>query len=156
MNKKIFIFIGILIIIVLGAIFLRNKQVSDSTPSTSSGQESSPQAAPIQAPDLAPSPIPTPISNPIPAPLPTPAPVSISIQNFKFNPDHITVKKRTTVTWANNDGAPHTITADQGTGPASGTLNSGDTYSYTFNAAGTFDYHCSIHPSMHGNVTVVE
>ena len=59
-----------------------------------------------------------------------------------------------TVVWTNNDSVGHTITADQGAGPASGVINHGETYAFTFNTPGTFSYHCSIHPSMKGTVIV--
>ena len=90
------------------------------------------------------------------APTQTPTEVFITIQNFQFNPSVLTVKQGAKVTWTNNDGASHTISTDQGSGPASGPLGQGNTYSYTFNIVGTFAYHCSIHPSMHGSVVVAK
>lgn len=89
-----------------------------------------------------------------PPPIQTSAKSDVSISNFSFNPGSTTVNKGTTVVWTNNDSAGHTVTADQGAGPASGLLNPGETYSYTFNEPGTFNYHCSVHPSMKGTVTV--
>jgi plastocyanin len=82
------------------------------------------------------------------------APVSTStveISNFAFNPATITVSKGATVTWTQKDDAPHTVT---GTGFDSGTLAKGQTFSHTFNDAGTFDYGCSIHSGMRGKVIV--
>lgn len=80
---------------------------------------------------------------------------SVSIQNFAFSPADITVKKGTTVTWTNKDSATHTVTeTDSQKGPDSGNLASGKTYSFTFDALGTFKYHCAIHSSMVGTVTV--
>jgi plastocyanin len=55
------------------------------------------------------------------------------------------------VTWTNNDSVAHTVT---GTDFASSQLAPGSTFSHKFTTAGSFDYHCSIHPSMTGNVTV--
>lgn len=82
---------------------------------------------------------------------------SVTIQNFAFNPSDITVKKGTTVTWTNQDSTGHTVTESDGqTGPASQVLGSGQTYSFTFNQAGTFHYHCTIHSEMTGSVTVTE
>jgi plastocyanin len=78
---------------------------------------------------------------------------TVSIANFSFSPSSLMVTKGTTVTWTNNDSAPHTVTADDGSF-TSGTLNQGDTYSYTFDAAGTINYHCSIHPMMKASVMV--
>jgi len=80
-------------------------------------------------------------------------PASVGISNFSFNPKKLTVKIGTTVTWTNDDPAPHTIAFADFT---SQTLNTGDTYSYTFTQAGTYDYYCSIHPSMKGQIIVAQ
>ena len=80
----------------------------------------------------------------------------VSIMDFAFSPEKITVKKGTTVTWTNNDSAKHTIKADSGTGPASNLLANGDTYTYTYNEVGSFGYHCEPHPYMKGTVEVTE
>jgi plastocyanin len=106
-------------------------------------------------------------SNPNPTPPPTsqtsPPPSSsqnqttankVDIKNMIFTPAQVTVKKGETVTWTNNDSTAHTVTADKGTGPDSGTIQPGGTYSYTFNDAGSFQYHCVFHSSMHGTVVV--
>ena len=82
---------------------------------------------------------------------------SVTINNFAFSPSNITVKKGETVTWTNKDTVPHTVIEnDSQPGPSSNTLNSGEKYSFTFTAAGTFQYHCSIHPDMKGTVVVTE
>jgi plastocyanin len=82
----------------------------------------------------------------------------VTIQNFAFSPASITVKAGTTVTWTNNDSAAHTVTENDGKsgGPASGDVNPGSTYSFTFKTAGTYQYHCAIHPSMTGTVVVTQ
>ena len=79
----------------------------------------------------------------------------VDINNFVFNPSVLNVKVGTKVTWTNNDSVVHTITGDNG-GPTSSDINPGSKYSYTFNTAGTFPYHCSIHTSMHGSVKVTQ
>lgn len=79
---------------------------------------------------------------------------TVSIQNFAFSPATIKVKVGTKVTWTNKDSAAHTVTGDSSDGPASGTLAQDATYSFTFTKAGTFNYACSIHPSMKGTVIV--
>ncbi|RME88605.1 MAG: hypothetical protein D6770_06610, partial [Anaerolineae bacterium] len=78
---------------------------------------------------------------------------SVTIQNFAFSPSSLEIKVGTTVTWTNMDSAPHTVTADDGSFD-SGTLRNGDSFSFTFNEAGTFAYHCSIHPYMTASITV--
>ncbi len=80
---------------------------------------------------------------------------SVTVQNFAFSPADITVKKGTAVTWTNKDGATHTVSESDGkTGPNSGSLDSGKSYSFTFNTVGMFKYRCDIHPEMTGTVTV--
>jgi plastocyanin len=78
---------------------------------------------------------------------------SVEIVNFAFAPASLTVAAGTTVTWTNNDSASHTVTADNGSF-TSDKLANGATFSQTFTTAGTFTYHCSIHPSMTATVTV--
>lgn len=77
---------------------------------------------------------------------------AVSIENLSFNPTTVEVKVGDTVTWTNNDGVSHTVTGDSGLD--SGTLAAGATYSKTFDAAGTYEYGCSIHPDMKGTVVV--
>jgi plastocyanin len=85
----------------------------------------------------------------------TPAPAQgsndVSIQNFAFNPATLTVKKGATVTWTNNDPAQHQIKSATFN---SSQLGKGQSFSFTFNDAGTFDYSCAIHPSMLGKIIV--
>ena len=78
---------------------------------------------------------------------------AVSIASFSFQPAALTVAVGTTVTWTNNDSASHTVTADDGSFE-SGRLANGGTFSQTFATAGTFAYHCAIHSSMKGTITV--
>ncbi|MBI5754140.1 cupredoxin family copper-binding protein [Candidatus Peregrinibacteria bacterium] len=82
--------------------------------------------------------------------------VNVAIKDFAFAPNAITIKKGTKITWTNYDGAAHTVTGDAAGGPDSDSLNSGGTYSYTFDKAGTFSYYCKFHPNMKATVTVTE
>ncbi|HEX7498068.1 MAG TPA: cupredoxin domain-containing protein [Candidatus Limnocylindrales bacterium] len=79
---------------------------------------------------------------------------AVSISNFAFAPLAITVPVGTTVTWTNQDSADHTIVSDDGKTFTSTNVAKGATYSFTFAAAGTFAYHCGIHPTMKGTVIV--
>ncbi len=79
--------------------------------------------------------------------------VDVSIQSFAFNPDTIEVAFGTTVRWTNLDAVAHTSTSDSAVWD-SGNLNQGQDYSFTFDSSGTFPYHCSIHPTMKGEITV--
>ena len=78
----------------------------------------------------------------------------VTVQGFAFGPASITVNTGDSVTWTNKDSTAHTVTADGGSFdqplPASG-----GTATITFNTAGTFPYHCTIHPNMHGTVVVL-
>jgi plastocyanin len=96
------------------------------------------------------------------APTPAPAPATggsgssggaqaVSIANFAFTPADLSVKVGDTVTWTNNDNVAHTVTFSSF---ASDQLAPGATYSHKFDTAGSFDYKCSIHPSMLGKITV--
>jgi len=80
---------------------------------------------------------------------------AVTIQNFAFNPATISVKVGTKVTWTNQDSAGHTVTFDTGS-DTSDTLATSATYDHTFDAAGSFTYHCKIHPTMKGTVTVTQ
>lgn len=75
---------------------------------------------------------------------------------LKFDPDSVTVSIGGTVTWTNSGTIAHTVVSDETGGPIkSSTLNKDDSYSATFDTAGTYHYHCSIHgPAMKGTVTV--
>lgn len=78
---------------------------------------------------------------------------TVGIDNFLYSPDPITVIVGTTITWTNDQGFDHTVTADDGSFD-SGDLATGDTFEHTFDAAGTFAYLCSIHPNMAGTIIV--
>lgn len=80
-------------------------------------------------------------------------PGSVRVVDYAFTPAEITVRAGETVTWTFADEAGHDVTAtDQSF--VSEVLGSGGTYSFTFPRAGTFEYFCSIHPSMKGAVVV--
>lgn len=84
------------------------------------------------------------------------ASATINIRDMMFTPSQITVQKGGIVTWTNNDSTTHTVVADLSNngGPASGNIAPGQNYSFTFNKTGSFQYHCSIHPSMRGTIVV--
>jgi plastocyanin len=108
--------------------------------------------APTVAPTVAPT---STTSAPTNTPSGSQAAVSVlgGYGGFSFSPSVLTIKVGTTVTWTNNTSAPHTVTSD--TGAFNGSLGrSGATFSFTFTRAGTFSYHCSIHPYMKATITV--
>lgn len=77
----------------------------------------------------------------------------VLIQGMAFSPSTITVSTNSTVTWTNKDAIGHTVTSDSGLFD-SGTVATNGTFSHTFATAGTFTYHCKIHPTMTGSVVV--
>jgi plastocyanin len=77
--------------------------------------------------------------------------VEVSINDFAFDPESVTISTGDTVRWTNMDSANHTAT---GSTFDSGILEEGDSYEFTFTETGTFEYYCSIHPEMEGTVTV--
>jgi len=76
---------------------------------------------------------------------------SVTIQGFAFNPSALTVSVGTTVSWTNEDSAPHGIKSANFN---SSILGQGQTFEYKFETAGTYDYSCSIHPYMTGQIIV--
>jgi plastocyanin len=89
------------------------------------------------------------------------APGSSVPNNAKFyEPPTLTVTKGTTVTWKNADSTLHTVTSGTAEGGESGTvfdssyMAAGKTFQWTFSDAGTFDYYCTLHPYMKGQVVV--
>ena len=77
----------------------------------------------------------------------------VTIDNFTFSPTPLSVAVGTTVTWTNRDDIPHSIVC-----PAlnvhSSALDTDDSFSFRFQAAGTYDYLCGIHPHMRGQIIV--
>jgi plastocyanin len=79
---------------------------------------------------------------------------AVTISNFKFSPGTITVKSGTKVTVANKDSTAHTATSDDGSSFSTGDIDPGSSKTITVSKAGTYAYHCSIHPFMHGTLVV--
>ena len=99
-------------------------------------------------------------SNSSPAPAPSGPTTGVTIpQNAStltvtaYNPNPVNVTVGTTVRWTNGDGVAHTSTATGGAWN-SGNMNNGATFDFKFQTAGTFAYHCTIHPNMVGTVVV--
>ena len=84
-----------------------------------------------------------------------PRAAKVEIVDFVYGPDPVTVQAGGKVIWLNQDSAPHTATAEDGSFDT-GTLEEGKLKSETFKRAGTYEYICQIHPDMHGTVEVVE
>ena len=78
---------------------------------------------------------------------------TVKIANFEFGPTTITVPVGASVTWTNTDDDAHSVVADN-KAFRSAPLDTGDSYTFTFAAAGTYGYHCGLHPQMVGKVVV--
>jgi plastocyanin len=81
-----------------------------------------------------------------------PSPGTVNMTYTSFTPSNLSVAKGSTVTWMNQDGITHTTTSDAGDWDLS--VPSGASKTVTFNTAGTFKYHCSIHSYMTGTIVV--
>jgi plastocyanin len=78
---------------------------------------------------------------------------AVSIDNFTFAPQRVTVKAGTTITWVNKDDIPHAV-ASTTKAFRSKTLDTDDKFSFTFTTAGVYEYFCSLHPHMTGTIVV--
>ena len=79
--------------------------------------------------------------------------VSVGIENFAFAPADVTAAVGETITWTNSDSAPHTATLDDGACDT-GNIAQNASAGLVFDAAGTYPYHCTIHPNMKGTITI--
>ena len=77
---------------------------------------------------------------------------SVNIADFSYVPSSTEVATNGFVKWTNNDGTAHTVTFDAG--PNCGNLGGGDSVTVEFTVAGSYPYHCAIHPDMTGTVEV--
>ena len=94
----------------------------------------------------------------------TPGIKNVSIVGIKsdksFNPNPINIDAGDSVTWTNSDNDIHTVTSGSDEGPSigqefdSGTLGEAQSFTHKFEKPGTYEYFCSIHPSMVGKVIV--
>ena len=78
----------------------------------------------------------------------------VTIADLKYSPTDVTVAAGAEVTWTNDDDAPHTVTFEDDAVTSSEEMAKGDTFSATFDKAGTYSYTCAIHPDMKATVTV--
>jgi plastocyanin len=84
---------------------------------------------------------------------PSAANAEVKIDNFSFGPQSLTVPVGATVIWTNRDDIPHTVVSTDGVFKSK-VRDTDETFSFTFDKAGTYPYYCSIHPKMTGKVVV--
>lgn len=83
--------------------------------------------------------------------------VEVSIENFAFSPETITVKPGATISVTNLDSVGHTLTADDGTSFDTGMLTNGESTTITApDEPGEYSFHCTPHPYMTGTIIVEE
>jgi plastocyanin len=78
--------------------------------------------------------------------------LAIMIDNFTFEPAQLVVKVGTTVTWKNRDDIPHTVVSAGKF--RSKTLDTDESFAFTFTMTGDYTYFCSLHPHMKGTIKV--
>jgi plastocyanin len=132
------------------------------TPAAAAATATPPRTATPPAATATPTRTPTPAATATPTRTLTPAVAAtgaagasaVRIVDFAFEPGTVTVAPGTTVTWTHGGSAPHTVTSTSGAFD-SGRLASGQSFSFKFDAPGTFDYRCEVHPArMSGRVVV--
>jgi plastocyanin len=143
-------------IFVLGACGTGTSPSSVATSATSAGPASAPaSAAPASAaPASAGAGGASTAAACAPAAAGTAPTVTVTIKNFAFSPEPVTVKVGDVIGWTNGDSADHTATLDDDSCTTDSIAN-GETESLVFTAPGTYPYHCKIHPTqMMGTITV--
>jgi plastocyanin len=78
--------------------------------------------------------------------------VAVTIGNFTFGPPELKLKVGDTVTWTNHDDIPHTVVSAGKF--RSKTLDTDNSFTFTFTEAGDYKYFCSLHPHMTGMIKV--
>jgi plastocyanin len=81
-------------------------------------------------------------------------PTAITIDNFTFNPQGVTVKAGATISWINKDDIPHGIASTDNAFKRSKALDTDDSFSTTLTVPGTYQYFCYLHPHMTGTIVV--
>lgn len=134
MNSKYLIGIVVLIVIVVGGFMLMKGGNQAPAPASAPAQQNSGQnAAPTSATSTGKN--------------------MVTIQSYAFSPAALTVKVGDKVTWTNQDAVGHSAVADDKSFDT-GIIAQGQSGSVTFSKAGTFAYHCSVHPMMKATITV--
>jgi plastocyanin len=80
----------------------------------------------------------------------------VSIGDFLFGPQKVTVKAGTTINWINTDDSPHQVTIQAQTELRAPVLLKGQSAQFAFNDVGTYDYICGLHPTMKGTIEVTK
>jgi plastocyanin len=79
--------------------------------------------------------------------------VTVNIEGNAYAPDPVTAGVGEAIQWTNADAVPHTATLDEGD-CGTETIDAGATLGLVFNEAGTYTYHCTVHPAMTGTIEI--
>ena len=141
-RKPVAFIVGLIVVLIIGAAVFASMRGNDSKNDDMSGMDTQNQSQSDSSSDSA---------DAVEA-------NAVTIKNFKFAPSDIKVKVGTTVTWTNQDGVKHNVMTEDGAPEKieGELIAKGETFSYTFKKAGTYDYFCQPHPYMKGTVTVTE
>lgn len=83
------------------------------------------------------------------------APFQVQMRSYAFNPAVLTIPAGSSVTWTNQDQAPHNVVTTSGPQTLNGPLlQRGRSWTFTFRVAGTYAYYCSVHPDMRAQIVV--
>jgi plastocyanin len=82
-----------------------------------------------------------------------PSATAITIDNFSYAPMQLEIAPGTQVTWINKDDVPHTVVSLDHKFK-SRALDTDESFSFTFQDLGTYEYFCSVHPKMTGKIVV--
>ncbi len=82
------------------------------------------------------------------------AAVEALIQDFSFDPNPVEAKTGEVIVWTNRDGAPHTVTLEDGSCKTGNVSAGGGTGGLVFAEPGEYPFFCSIHPSMKGTIVI--
>ncbi len=91
---------------------------------------------------------------PVPPAHKAPPVARVAIAGYAFRPKTLTVAPGTRVTWTNTDSDSHAVASDTGAFVESANLSAGQSFTHTFDKAGVYRYHCSLHAFMTGTVIV--
>ncbi|OGJ48230.1 hypothetical protein A2344_01160 [Candidatus Peregrinibacteria bacterium RIFOXYB12_FULL_41_12] len=78
---------------------------------------------------------------------------SVNISGYAFDPAELTIVAGDSVTWTNLDSVAHSIVADSF---SSDNFSTNESFTYTFDATGVYEYFCGPHPNMTGIITVTK
>lgn len=158
MNKTaVGVIIAIVAVLGIGGVVLLNKPNDEKNSSVTSSSSENGSSKDMDDMNMGSESVsPSSSDNSGPQDLTSKSEVSMDIKNFAFTQKQITVKKGTKVTWTNRDEAKHNAFSKTDGGPKGNLLATGESYSFTFDTVGTFNYFCEPHPYMKASVTVVE